>query len=134
MKLLPAAAALILVAGPSSAAAAGACGDDTMVTMRVSKLSAGGTPAGFLDAVKDHKAWYAGHGMKDDAFVTAPVLAPAKGGLKPSASEYVTFHVYGTKEPKHDAAWDAYVAKYKANATIASETRFCLPKGTVLGR
>lgn len=99
-----------------------------MVTMRVSTLSVTGTPAGFLDAVKDHKAWYAGRGFKDDSFVTAPVLVSQKGGPKPSASEYVTFHVYGDKEPKHDAAWDAYVTKYKASTTIASETRFRLPK------
>jgi hypothetical protein len=133
MKLLYAAAAAVLLTA-TAAHADGACGADTMVTMRVSKLSAAGTPAGFLDAVKDHKAWYASHGLKDDAFVTAPVLVPAKGGMKPSASEYVTFHVYGAKEPKHDAAWDAYVAKYKANATIDSETRFCLPKGATIGR
>jgi hypothetical protein len=129
MKLLL--TAMVLASVTTAANAAGtACGADAMVTMRVSKLGAAGTPAGFLDAVKDHKAWYASHGFKDDSFVTAPVLVPAKGGMKPSASEYVTFHVYGDKEPKHDAAWDAYVAKYKANATIDSETRFCLPKGT----
>ncbi len=135
MRLMSAGVALaVATAAPFAAYAAGACGADALVTMRVSKLSATGTPAGFLDAVKDHKAWYASHGMADDSFVTAPVLSPAKGGLKPSASEYVTFHVYGAKEPTHDAAWDAYVAKYKANATIASETRFCLPKGSAIGR
>ena len=128
MKLLLTLTALASLGAPAFAAGT-ACGADQMVTMRVSKLSASGTPAGFLDAVKDHKAWYGAHGFKDDHFVTAPVLVPAKGGMKPSASEYVTFHVYGDKEPTHDAAWDAYVAKYKANATIAGETRFCLPKG-----
>ena len=132
MKLIYAVAAAMFAA--TGASAEGVCGADTMVTMRVSKLIAAGTPAGFLDAVKDHKAWYASHGMKDDVFVTAPVLVPEKGGLKPSASSYVTFHVYGTKEPKHDAAWDAYVAKYKANTTVDSETRFCLPKGAVIGK
>ena len=110
--------------------AASVCGTDQMMTMRVSRLSAGGTPAGFLDAVKDHKAWYVSHAMKDDSFVTAPVLVARKGGLAASANEYVTFHSYGTTQPKHDAAWDAYVAKYKANATIVSETRFCVLKGT----
>ena len=131
MKLRLTAIALALAA--PSFAAGSACGADQMVTMRVSKLGAAGTPTGFLDAVKDHKAWYASHGMQDDSFVTAPVFVPTKGGIKPSASAYVTFHVYGAKEPKHDAAWDAYVGKYKANATIASETRFCLPKGTSIG-
>ena len=132
--LAAAAAAAALALATAAADAAGTCGADQMVTMRVSKLSASGTSVGFLDAVKDHKAWYASHGMKEDAFVTAPVLVPAKGGLKPSASEYVTFHVYGAKEPVHDGAWNAYVAKYKANSTIDSETRFCLPKGAAIGR
>ncbi len=129
MKMFLTAALVALL--PTVASAAGVCGADQMVTMRVSKLNAAGTPAGFLDAVKDHKAWYASHGFKDDAFVTGPTLVPEKGGMKPSASSYVTFHVYGSDtNPKHDAAWDAYVAKYKANSTIDSETRFCLPKGT----
>jgi len=123
--------AIFLALGATSANAAGPCGADQMVTMRVSKLNAAGTPAGFLDAVKDHKAWYASHGYKDDSFVTAPTLVPEKGGMKPSASAYVTIHVVGAgKAPTHDAAWDAYVAKYKANSTIDGETRFCLPKGT----
>ena len=128
------AATVLLGSFATGAAASGPCGADQQVTMRVSKLSASGTPAGFLDAVKDHKAWYASHGFNDDSFVTGPALTPGKGGMKPSASEYVTFHNYGGKEPKHDAAWDAYVAKYKANATIASETRFCLPKRASIGR
>ncbi len=134
MKLYLAATAAALAFATTAAHAAGPCGAEQMVTMRVSKLIAAGTPAGFLDAVKDHKAWYANHAMKDDGFVTAPVLVAAKGGLKPSASSYVTFHTYGAKEPAHDAAWDAYVAKYKANSTIASETRFCLPMGAMVGR
>ncbi len=117
----------------TAAQAQGPCGADQMVTMRVSKLSAAGTPAGFLDAVKEHKAWYASHGFKDDVFITGPVLVSEKGGAKPSASEFVTIHVYGDKQPTHDAAWNAYVAKYKANSTIDSETRFCLPKGATIG-
>ncbi|MBV8972201.1 MAG: hypothetical protein JO290_07905 [Sphingomonadaceae bacterium] len=126
--------AVVLAAGATAAQAQGPCGDDRLMTIRVSKLTAAGTPAGFLDAVKDHKAWYAAHGFKDDQFVTAPALAPDKGGLKPSASEYVTFHLYGDAAPKHDAAWDAYVAKYRANSTIESEVRVCLPKGATIGR
>ena len=136
MKLLIGALLLAaLGAGAGAAQAAGPCGADQMVTMRVSKLTAGGTAAGFAEAVRDHKAWYASRGLKDDAFVTGPALEPRKGGMVASATQFVTFHVYGgTTEPKHDAAWDAYVAKYRANSTIASEARFCLPKGAAIGR
>ncbi len=131
MKLVLAAIALVAA---TAANAAGPCGADTLVTMRVSKLNAAGTPAGFHDAVKDHKAWYASHGFQDDVFITGPSVVAERGGMKPSASSYVTFHVYSEKEPKHDAAWDAYVAKYKANSTIESDQRFCLPKGAMVGR
>lgn len=117
-----------------AAAASGPCGTDQMVSMRVSVLTPQGTPAGFLDAVKDHKAWFASHGFKADGFITAPAVVGIRGAMEASSRQYVTFHTYGgDKELKHDAAWDAYVAKYKANATIASETRFCLPKGASIG-
>ncbi|UAJ10334.1 hypothetical protein [Polymorphobacter megasporae] len=123
---------MVLAAGmiASAANAAGPCGADTLVAMRTSVLTATGTPAGFLDAVKDHKAWYASHGFKNDSFVTSPAIVGIRGAMQPSSRKYVTFHVYGgQQDPKHDAAWDAYVTKYKANATIDSEERFCLPKG-----
>ncbi len=106
-----------------------------MVAMRVSVLTATGTPAGFMDAVKDHKAWYASHNFKDDVFTTGPALVGDRGASERSGRKFVTFHTYGGEaNPKHDAAWDAYVAKYKANATIESDQRFCLPKGATIGR
>jgi hypothetical protein len=47
----------------------------------------------------------------------------------------LTIHVYSiSAAPKRDAAWEAYVAKYRANASIDSETRTCLPKGTMVIR
>lgn len=130
--MLGGAAAMV---GGAADAATGPCGDGLFTTMRVSRLSPTGTLAGFEAAVRDHQAWYAAHGLSDDRFVTAPVLAGARGAAKPSATEFVTFHVYGgATEPVHDAAWAAYVAKYKANSVIAAETRFCLPKGAAIGR
>ncbi len=105
--------------------------DGTSVTFRVSRLTANGTLAGLTDAVKAQRAWYAGHGYKTDSIMMGSVL---EGG-RPSAREFVTLHtrVGAAPEVKRDAAWDALVAKYKANSTIASETRFCLPKGAKLG-
>jgi hypothetical protein len=111
----------------ASVQAAGPCGDGQMVAMRVSKLTATGTKAGFDEAVAAHKAWYAKAGLKDQ-FYAGPVLEPAKGGMRASDTQFVTVHVYGDTEPKRDAAWDDFVAKYKANSSIASETRYCLPK------
>lgn len=100
--------------------------------MRVSKLKPGGSMAGFAEAARDNAAWYASHGMKGEKFLTAPVYEQADGEAKPSVTRVMTIHVYGgVTQPKHDAAWDAFVTKYKANASIESETRACLPKGTI---
>lgn len=128
MKSMIAAAAL-LVAG--AAQAAGPCGDGTMATFRVSKLTAAGTKAGFDEAFAAHKARYAKNGFKD-TLVAGPVLEPAKGGQRASDTQFATIHVYTDKEPKKDDAWTAYVDKYKANSSIATEVRFCLPKGVTL--
>ncbi len=128
MKSILVAAALLAA---SAGHAAGACGDGTMATFRVSKLTATGSKAGFDEAFAAHKAWYAKNGFKD-VLVSGPALEPAKGGLRASDTQFVTIHVYTDKEPKRDDAWAAYVAKYKANSSITSETRFCLPKGVAL--
>ncbi len=117
-----------------AASAAPAC-DGQLVTLRVSKLKPGGTAAGFAEAVKANADWYKAKGLISDRFVTASVMSYAGGTAKPSSDEFVTMHIVGgTKAPEHknDAGWGAFVAKYQANSTIASETRMCLPKGTML--
>ena len=124
------AAALLATGG--AAQAAGPCGDGTIMTVRESKLTATGTKAGLMEAFADHKAWYAKAGLKDQLSM-GPVLEPAKGGMRASDTAFVSVHVYASSDaPKHDAAWDAYVAKYKANSSISSELRFCLPKGSAM--
>ena len=129
MKQLILAAALL-----GGTAAQAACNGD-LVAVRVSKLKPGGSMAGLLDAAKDNGAWYGAHGLKADRFATAPVYEQADGEPKPSVTRLMTFHVYGTDtKPKHDAAWNAFVAKYKANSTIESENRVCVPKGMIAVR
>ena len=104
--------------------------DGQSVTLRVSRLTANGTMAGFADAVKAQRAWYAARGYKGDSVVMATVL----DGGRVSAREFVTIHTRIGTAPdlKRDAAWGAFVAKYQANSTINGETRFCLPKGAKL--
>ena len=129
-QLILAGAIGVLAAGAAQAACSG-----DLVAVRVSKLKPGGSMAGLLDAAKDNAAWYASHGLKNEKFLTAPVYEQADGEPKPSVTRLMTFHVYGgTASPKHDAAWDAFVAKYKANSSIESENRVCVPKGTIGGR
>ena len=123
-------AAGLLLASAGAVQAAGACGDGQMVTVRGSKLTATGTKAGLMEAFAAHKAWYAKAGL-DDRLSMGPALEPAKGGMRASETRFVSMHVYGAKEPKRDAGWDAFVATYRANSSIGTELRFCLPKGSV---
>ena len=125
-------ATALLGVGVSACAAPSTC-DGQLVSMRVSKLKPGGSMAGFADAVRANQAWYASHGMKDDRITSAPVFETVDKTMKPSVTSMVSFHIYGASDTfKRDAAWDGFVAKYKANASIESETRMCLPKGTLV--
>jgi hypothetical protein len=124
----------LLSAATAACAVPSTC-DGQLVGMRVSKLKPGGSMAGFADAVRANQAWYASHAMKDDRITSAPVFETVDKTMKPSVTNIVSFHVYGngsTETFKRDAAWDAFVAKYKANASIESETRMCLPKGMLV--
>ena len=122
---------LAMLATATTAAAADC--DGQMLTVRVSKLKPGGSMAGFTEAFKGNAGWYKAKGLPDQ-FTMAPMMLPSDGAMKPSVDQVVTFHVTGSKAPDHkgDAAWDAFVTKYKANSSIESETRTCLPKGTML--
>ena len=123
-----------LMAVLTGTAANAACPGE-LVAMRVSKLKPGGSMAGFAEAAKANAKWYTDHGLKADRFITAPVYEQSDGEAKASVTRVLTIHVYGgTEMPKHDAGWDAFVAKYKANSSIESETRACLPKGTIAAR
>ena len=131
MKIVVLGAMLAALAG---SAANAACPGE-LVSLRVSKLKAGGSMAGFADAAKANAKWYADHGLKADRFLTAPVYEQADGEAKASVTRVLSIHVYGSGAlPKHDAGWDAFVAKYKANSSIESETRTCLPKGTIAAK
>ncbi len=124
----------IVLLAATGAIAAPAC-DGQLVTMRVSKLKPGGTAAGFADAVKANADWYKTKGLTNDQFISASVMSYVGGKATPSADEFVTMHIVGgAKAPEHkrDARWSAFVAKYQANSTIASEMRMCLPKTAML--
>jgi hypothetical protein len=80
--------------------------------------------ATFESAVAAHNAWY---GMHTDKTATrlARVMAPKAAGL--SEGEAVTITTYsGAPQPAHDAAYDAFTAKYRASSTLKDEARVCL--------
>ena len=120
----------MLIAG--AAQAADLCPGGQPATLRVSKITSTGSMAGFREAARDHAKWYRANGLPVTQF-TAPVMvysAKAKAQVA-SDREIMTVRLGSADVPrdKQDASWAAFVAKYKANATIVSETRTCFPKG-----
>jgi hypothetical protein len=119
----------VWLAAPAAAQNACASGDITVI--RVSKLTAKGTTAGFEKALADQKRWYSDHGYTKDEIVAAPVLVvdPKTSALKKSPNLVITFHYRSVEisQSKRDAAWNAFVAEYQANTDIVSETVACMP-------
>jgi hypothetical protein len=122
---------LLLALGATSARAADLCPGGQLAVMRVSKITPTGSMAGFREAARDHANWYRAKGLPVTQF-TAPVMvysAKAKAQVA-STQEIMTVRLGKADVPrgKQDAGWAAFVAKYKANATIVSEMRTCFPK------
>jgi hypothetical protein len=103
-----------------------------ITTYRVSKIKQGSSRADFDKAVALHLKWYRDHGYNDNNIVTAEPadFDPKVGRLVANPDEVITLHFSGPTVPaaSHDAAWDAYVAAYKASSDIVTERRFCMPK------
>ena len=116
-----------LVAVP--ALAASPCPTGRTATIRVSAIKPTGSMDGFRKAASAHAGWYKSHGYKTVQSIV-PVLSydQPTDSERVSATEIVTIRT-GDDVPrdKHDAAWDAYVAQYKANSDIVAERRVCLP-------
>ncbi len=125
--------ACVLAFGASSAMAATAnpCKVGEPAVIRVSKITAKGSMAGFKKAAADHMKWYADHGYTKDRQLLAPVMIfdPAKKMMVEAPDQIMTLHTHSENVPneKKDAAWAAYVAEYRANSDIVTETMVCLP-------
>ena len=111
------------------ALAANPCPAGRTATVRVSSIKPTGSMDGFRQAAAAHLAWYKSHGYKTVQSIV-PVLSydQPTDSERVSATEVMTIRT-GDDVPrdKHDAAWDAYVAQYKANSDIVAERRVCLP-------
>ncbi len=87
----------------------------------------------FLAAVAAQKAWYQSHDRKDDIVFATKIIVrdPATGAQSYSTTEALTFHYYPASaggEPKHDAAWDAFVKLFSDSSTIKDSYFVCVPK------
>lgn len=130
---LIAAAALASVALPAAAQTPGSlCPAGTAAgVVRLSTVKSTGSMDGFLQAVKDHLKWYRDHGYKTNEIATYPVLErPAGGAWTMSKTQVLSIHknAPGVPTAQQDDAWKAYVAEYRANSDITSESYVCLPK------
>ena len=104
------------------------CGG-TYQVMRQSTVKPG-QMALFLKAVGDHQAWYQAHGLKDRILV-GRVLSGDAGPDGFSSSKVMTLHTDLTNmaPPAHaadDAAWNAYVAEYKASSDLGDTSVVCV--------
>jgi hypothetical protein len=125
--IILASAALTAVAS-AAIAAPPACGGSYQV-IRNSTVKPGQMDL-FLKAVRDHQAWYVAHGLKDRILV-GRVLSVDAGPDGFSSTRAMTFHTDLTDmaPPAHaadDAAWNAYVAEYKASSDLADMAVVCV--------
>lgn len=122
-----------LVAAAQAAEPAPAC-EGTMVVLRKSEIT--GTADGFLEATRDHEAWYRANGVTTNSFLATPAqqFNRETGAYEIVPNLYVTLHINPPNDsalPRNDAGWKAFVAKYQANSRIVADATFCLPKGAV---
>jgi hypothetical protein len=122
---------MIAAAAAIPASAADLCPSGDVAKIRISKVTPSGSMAGIAKAVADHGKWYADHGFTEDRMIFAPILVydAANKTMTVAADQVMTIHTHAHEVPKdrRDAAWDAYVAEYRANSEVASETVVCLP-------
>ena len=98
------------------------------VISRVSRIT--GSKASFYEAVHDHIKWYRDHGYTTNSIIVGPVIMNDTATPGPSPDLMMSVHLNDPNVPsdKIDDAWRAYVAKYRANSTLVSETFGCLTK------
>ena len=84
----------------------------------------------FKEAVRDNQAWYKAHGMKDRVLLGQVLNMQGPNGSAAYASDAaLTVHTGidpNADDPAHDAAYGAFVAKYKDSSTIKSMTMACV--------
>jgi hypothetical protein len=99
---------VLAAAAPAMAASAiDLCPNGDVTMIRISRITQGGSIAGFEKAVADHARWYAEHGYGEDRIVAAPVLIydQANRTMVQADSEMMTIHSNAHPVPrdKHDA-------------------------------
>lgn len=119
---------LALTASATAAAAQTPACDGHFELIRTDTIKPGKMDL-FKKAVADHQAWYTAHKLPDHILL-GQILQP-KGAATPfSETTAITIHTdaAGPGAPPHegDAAWDQYVAEYKASSDVVSSITVCV--------
>lgn len=128
--LLSTGAARAQTAAPPAAVARPIC-DGHFAATRYSDVKPGQW-ATFEQAVRDHNAFYAAHGIATTVTLVRVLEAdPATRAPRYSDTAAMTIAVYSdpaaaTAAP-HDAAYAKFIAEYQASSTLREEHRICLP-------
>lgn len=96
--------------------------------VRVSEIKPG-MMSQFMEAVEAQKAWYKNAGLPDVIDVMRVMEQdPSTKAWKISETTVITTHVMPARsgQTKHDAAWDAFVAKFGASSTIKNAYMTCM--------
>ena len=104
--------------------------DGRMAIVRISEITATGTPTGFLAAVAAQKAWYQSKGVADEIFVSRIVVRDEKTRAQSySEKQFMTFHIRvgSSPGPAHDEGYDSFVKLFRENSDIKSEYNVCMP-------
>lgn len=122
-------ASSLLGSGAVAATPPDLCKGGQVSVLRISKLKSGDAKAQFDKAEKSQVAWYRSHGFSKNRVLVGAVMVQDKTTKEwtVSPSEIVSLH---TDAPgpaaKHDAAYDAFVADYRAASDITTEMLVCL--------
>jgi len=128
--LLGAASLLLIATCAAAATPEDLCKGGQLSVLRTNTLKSPQARAAFEKAAQDHMAWYRSHGFKVNRQLVGSVMVfdEATKSWSVSPTEMMTLHIDnpGVPPAQHDAAWDAYVAEYRASSDIASEKMVCL--------
>ena len=117
-----------VAAGAASAQAFPPC-DGKFEIVRTDTINPGKLEE-FKQAVRDNQAWYKAHGMKDRVLLGQVVNMQGQNGSAAYATDTaLTIHTDidpNGPSPEHDAAYGAYVAKYKDSTVLKSTTMLCV--------
>ena len=112
-----------------------------VATWRDNELAEGGSHEGFLEATRDHLAWLESKGHTEVQIRTWVAFDPGDGGPlnQDSSPQQVGFgsevvypsfayanEVYSKRESDRDEAYEAFVAKYRANTVVKTTLLVCL--------